>query len=404
MTEPNGPVIFNSSTGSETAASGLGPASALSGAGASTTSASAVVTGITTTGVAAGDMRWVQSSSGRQFGIIASVDSSTQVTCDDVFANTESSRTWAIGGKRATWDNTDSRRLFGADGGAGFTVETETDQTINSPIAVTVAISSGSNYFTIKGSSASSKSVITQTADNYGFNLNGADLIKFENLDMRNTSSTKTANVNWAFRPVNGTYIIKNCCAKDATSNWYRGVSTNGSGQTSLIYCEFANCVNTGADFFGQYVFAYGCYSHDNGTEGFRGGGSRQSEFLNCVSANNGSNGFLIQGIEKVVGCISYGNSQNGVYAQGIRNAVTRCLLVNNGSYGLFAGSSELIAWDGNAYYGNITAETDLAIDRPDDITLTADPFVDSSNSDFNLNSAAGGGATLRATNYTIGS
>ncbi len=100
MTAPNGPLLFNSSTGSDTAASGLGPASALSGAGASTTAASAVVTGITTTGVTAGDMLWVDSTSGRRFSIIASVDSGTQVTCDDVFDNTEASRAWGIGGKR----------------------------------------------------------------------------------------------------------------------------------------------------------------------------------------------------------------------------------------------------------------------------------------------------------------
>jgi len=102
MTTPNGAIVFNASTGSDSAASGLGPATAVTGSGASTTAASAVVTGINTTGVTSGDLLWVQSSSGRQFSIIASVDSGTQVTCDDTFANTEGSRTWAIGGKRST--------------------------------------------------------------------------------------------------------------------------------------------------------------------------------------------------------------------------------------------------------------------------------------------------------------
>src|SRR6056300_478369 len=102
MTAPNGAIKFNNSTGSDTQSSGLGPAVAVYGSGASTTGASAVVTGISTTGVSAGDLLWVQSSSGRQFSIIASVDSSTQVTCDDTFDNTESGRTWAIGGKRAS--------------------------------------------------------------------------------------------------------------------------------------------------------------------------------------------------------------------------------------------------------------------------------------------------------------
>ena len=66
MTAPNGSILFNNSTGSDTAASGLGAANVY-GTGASTTGASASVTGITTTGVTAGDLLWVQSSSGRQF-------------------------------------------------------------------------------------------------------------------------------------------------------------------------------------------------------------------------------------------------------------------------------------------------------------------------------------------------
>ena len=52
MTAPNGPILFNNSTGSDTTASGLGAANVY-GTGASTTGASAVVTGISTTGVSA---------------------------------------------------------------------------------------------------------------------------------------------------------------------------------------------------------------------------------------------------------------------------------------------------------------------------------------------------------------
>ena len=101
MTTPNGAIVFNATYGSDTQASGLGPATALYGSGA-TTDGTAVVTGITTTGVTAGDLLWVQTSSGRQFSIIASVDSGAQVTCDDTLS-AGLSQTWAIGGKRATW-------------------------------------------------------------------------------------------------------------------------------------------------------------------------------------------------------------------------------------------------------------------------------------------------------------
>ncbi len=36
------------------------------------------------------------------------------------------------------------------------------------------------------------------------------------------------------------------------------------------------------------------------------------------------------------------------------------------------------------------------------DVTVANDPFVDSANGDYNLNSTTGGGAVLRATNHTI--
>jgi hypothetical protein len=36
------------------------------------------------------------------------------------------------------------------------------------------------------------------------------------------------------------------------------------------------------------------------------------------------------------------------------------------------------------------------------DITLSADPFVDSANGDFNINTTAGGGADLRAATLAL--
>jgi len=59
MTTPNGAILFNATSGSDTQASGLGPATARTGSGASITSASSTVTGIDTTDVIAGDLLWV---------------------------------------------------------------------------------------------------------------------------------------------------------------------------------------------------------------------------------------------------------------------------------------------------------------------------------------------------------
>lgn len=101
-------IIVNSS-GSDTAASGCGPATAVSGSGASITSASTTVDlsldSPDLSGVVADDLIWVDASSGRQWGRISSVDNTAKtvtLTTNNLYAVTETGRNWGIGGKRAT--------------------------------------------------------------------------------------------------------------------------------------------------------------------------------------------------------------------------------------------------------------------------------------------------------------
>jgi hypothetical protein len=195
MTAPNGAIIFNNSTGNDTTASGMGSANVY-GTGASITSASAIVTGINTTGVAAGDLLWVQSSTGRQFSIIASVDSGTQVTCDNNFDVTESSRTWAIGGKRATLDNADSRNMFRYFK-QGWIVELETDQSISSPLIWEQNWSAGYPASILRGDNNQVRT-INQTNDTYHFGDNsgfaGQNVVaRIENIKFTNSASVKTS-------------------------------------------------------------------------------------------------------------------------------------------------------------------------------------------------------------------
>ena len=59
--------------------------------------------------------------------------------------------------------------------------------------------------------------------------------------------------------------------------------------------------------------------------------------------------------------------------------------------------------FDRNAFH-NVTGSTHNNLTAGNnDIALTANPFVDAANGDFNLNATNGGGGTLRSTNYTLG-
>src|SRR5688500_18477061 len=101
-------ILFNSSTGSDTAASGAGPATALTGTAASYSGSGFTLDGSPDlSGVVAGTaILYVATSTGRKFFDITSVDDGANtVTVVTAPAGTATGLTWAIGGKRATFDH-----------------------------------------------------------------------------------------------------------------------------------------------------------------------------------------------------------------------------------------------------------------------------------------------------------
>lgn len=143
-------VVFNNSTGSDTAASGAGPATAVSGTAAAHTGgiSSTTITLTNTPNLSAvladgSAAVWLDTPSGRQFSKITAVDDGADtVTVEDSFnISAGSPVNYGIGGKRLTLDNADSRTLFGATGAkAGWTItleETGSPYLLNSTINFT---------------------------------------------------------------------------------------------------------------------------------------------------------------------------------------------------------------------------------------------------------------------------
>jgi hypothetical protein len=79
-------------------------------------------------------------------------------------------------------------------------------------------------------------------------------------------------------------------------------------------------------------------------------------------------------------------------------------LFVSNGGYGvLLVNISQHYQFsDRNAFYNNTSGQVSGGT-LNNSITLTADPFVDAANGDFNIADNYGGGQALRAVNYTLG-
>jgi len=426
MTTPNGAIVFNASAGSDTQASGLGPATALYGSGAST-DGTAVVTGITTTGVSAGDLLWVQTASGRQFSIIASVDSGTQVTCDDTFT-LGSGQTWAIGGKRATWDNSDSRLLFTADAKAGFIIETETDQTLTSSINYSTEGDNSNGFIHIRGASTVTHPVILQTGSNlphFAGNANVSAGWSFTNMKFTNSGTNGASTIAITFRD-NNRYLVSNCIFGDPTNTLYGAFSFYGGGNATylVVDCEFQHldrgpyggtAIGTSRD--ATYV---DCISHDNGVFGFNV--CSGESLINCIAYDNTGPGFLLDETANsatdgcsVSNCVAYNNTGDGIQIESNHGAasIKNCILVSNGGYGIEKDTRTADVtltynyFNNNAFYGNTSGEVSANITTlgPNGhITLTADPFTDAAADDFTINETSGGGADLRAAAVTIGS
>lgn len=401
MTTANGPVLFNSSTGSDTQASGLGPSTALFGSGASITSASAVVTGITTTGVSAGDLMWVQSSTGRQYSIIASVDSGTQVTCDDVFDATEASRTWAIGGKRATLDNADSRVLL-TDIGDPLTAEIhlETDQQLTSAIASATAGG-------IIRSSDSTMRTIEQTAAAPHTSGLGTHYL-FENIKFTNSSVDNTQVIFLGENTNGGGSVVCNNCIFGDPTDFCGGVCD--SSNAGVINFKASGCLiqnmqrdeafenDRGFSLLAQCLFI----NNNNCVAQTSGSRSPAGYFINCIFANSISGlnhsrtnaaGFL--------GCVFYNLTYGARFTVDTPDFLDQNVFVNCGTAIDNTADLTLIKVRQNYFYNNTANYVNQNGMGTLDVELTADPFVDATNGDFNFNSTAGGGAVLRAESYS---
>ena len=415
MTNANGNVLFNSTTGSDTQSSGLGPANAVYGSSAAITSGSPVVTGISTTGVSAGDLLWVLSSTGRQFNLIASVDSSTQVTCDNNFDVTETGRTWACGGKRATLDDSSSRRLLGhlnvSELPSPAYAEIETDQTITSVIQ-----GRGTRRLT---SSAGSKKQITFDFSSSNACMAGGGLFK-DIIFVPASSGYWFGQASTSGYHGGNTSTFCNCTLKDFRGLG-RGVSRLHTGR--YYGCIFENVLNVSSSYGwpansiaagGSVVYAYGSM--------FKNCGSildQRSHAYECGFIGDGT--FPLTNSMKLKRCVIYNYTNvfeattdlelnSGYQRQYDDFCIEDCVIHTISSDVINLSSSTATTHRmearGNYFYNvnrfcNVNGVEDFI--STDNTSLSIDPFVDAANGDLNLNADAGGGATLRSTNYTLG-
>lgn len=391
-------ICFNSSTGSDTAASGAGPATALSGTGAALAASTTVtlsvdspdLSGVATDGSA---VCWVDSSSGRQYSRITAVDNVLKtVTVATAYGVTEGSRAWGIGGKRATLDHADSRTL-GADIEAGWIVEIENDGA--GAITGTAWTISASAACTIRGNSLTTKRLLTQSANASVLSFTGAASYDVQNLIFENTNGTKTSANGISGNTSTLTVRVRNCRFGHSTNTLIRGVDRIGGAPAYQIHdSEFQFCTGAGVQGRTKTV-VIGCYIHDNGASGVVSGGAATSFIVrDCVIEANTGDGILINGTPSSVIDIS-GNTINANSGDGLDTSVGiqgNMTIYNNnftanGNYGIRVASGDNPAFvDFNNYGTGATANTSGSM-----LNLTAgandlavDPsYTDAANGNF---------------------
>lgn len=420
-------ITFNSSTGSDTQASGAGPATALFGTGAATNSNTSIdlsadapnLSGVSTTG---SDVLWVDTASGRQFFKITAVDNVTKiVTVANAAGVTASGLTWGLGGKRATFGDTDSRKLFSADILPGWTVITETDQSISALISCSVA---GNNSNTggpivIKGSvtTKASRKRIIASHNGRAFELN-SNYWRFENLLFSCTNGTKTGHRCFFNNNDIAPFYAINCGSDttDPIGAFYED-GTLGASTINLFDCDIINTVTTAIQ---RFTTGGGFTNITNCTfKGCNTGAGTFAISMNSAGTIIFANNFVVKNVSSGIEIstsfgwpvtpkvfinnnISY-NTGTGIQVDpSSTNFMVSLVWVNNivasniaggatTSYG-FSGcnavpdiANRLSIFDYNTYFANKTAAILNINQGAHDITTENPTFTDPTNLDFGI-------------------
>ena len=405
MTALSGPILFNATTGNDGTSSGCGPSVAVNEtittfAG---TNSATVTSG---TGYSAGDLMYIPSATvGRKFNVIANINGTT-ITFDDNWDDSLTSVNAYIGGRRATFDNADSRRLFDADSDGNWIIETETDQNISSAITVSAA------YLQLRGANDTQRT-ITQSAD--AVHLSVGVRMYLSHLKFQNSNASKT-NAFAFTHTVN--YVAPQayrCVFGDATNKLASACSQGSVNYQTIVFyqCEVVHCVSHGIPYWQNGTFFLNqCLFDSNGGSGTAAThNSNRMTATSSIFSNNTDDGILVgNSPANAFGCVFYNNGRDGYNCAYGAGAFQNCIFHSNGRYGIGALYTSGFV-EQCVFYNNTTADMfstyyyqeSQSSQQRDSITLTADPFVDAANGDFNLNATNGGGGTLRSTNYTLG-
>lgn len=272
---------------SDTACSGAGPTTALTGTAAATDAAGTTITitdavdlsGVNTTGLAV--LKITDATAGaRNFGRITGVSGSSgswTLTTSDAFGINLSGKSWAIGGVLATLSGATPLKLVdnnaaAGDAKAGWTIEFQSGHTETVPSAAQLSFRGSGDttngMIIIRGAAGGTRPIITSTdSTSASFVARGSN-IKFKFLDLRNS----TTGAQIALTAIGAECIFEDLRIAESTNKFTQGIDlSNGATAIGHVvrFCELsprgasANGINFGSAVVNQTCYVEGCNIHD---------------------------------------------------------------------------------------------------------------------------------------------
>jgi Right handed beta helix region len=334
-------------TASDSAASGAGPATALTGsAGVSagdglsvTLDGSPDISGLATDGSAV--LYFADATAGNlNFAKITGANNGTKVVTVANALGTTLTKAWAIGGARATIAGTNSLKLFSnnsssGDAMPGWAIEMQSGhtETLSANFILRRAGDLTSGPIILRGKSgAATIPVITFSNNGAAFTTNAA-YQQLRDFEIQNSNATKTASIAITCAALH--HVFDGMKIVHATNKFWKGVLAAASETFQLLNSSIKNCASNGVDVTGASARLRigNCLIKSCGGAGISAATSNQLWITDCIIAGNTGDGLTWTstiGSLLVRDSTIDANGANGVTISGILASTTNISIINN--------------------------------------------------------------------------
>ena len=417
-------IVYNASTGSDTAASGAGPATAVTGTNAEGVALDTTLTlneTVDFTGVAddaGSDALWCETNAGERHLFSIASFTGGAATCTAIVTNTAfdadfAAKSWAVGGKRQTLDSESTNNDW-EDMLAGWTFEFEAgtydvSEAIDNPVGGTIT----DGPVTFQAATGAAPVIRSHAAGHMWTFQIDVPMVYLLGLTLTTLHTLQLfgGGIRFSAAERGQGCVVRDCICEGGLGY---GIYADGGCYWTAVDCIFRNMARQPFYWSGGYggsLRRCRFQGSDNGFAGVNGASGAQGGpiFIECIFSGCDTYGAEVTAtnatVQQFYNCTFYNNTLDGLRILGHSGSqpekasvtVENCIFVSNGGYGInytYSDNASLFIGP-NAYYNNTSGQRNNIPAHSDDVTMTADPFSDAAGDDFSLNTAAGGGALI---------